>query len=192
MNKFWYFRHILPFLWPKSVKEENKYHKFSLFIASHRWVHSKNRNPRFWRWTQNWRIEWNLTVVKSKTTKNNVWMSNAQLKLEILQDFKTFHLFFQRRTLQNAMQLPNLLSRKTIWTAMYFPKQKGVLLFIFISGNLICAAIFQIYLQIYMDFFFPYPKFLLNHIVFHFNPSFLVSVFSSQNLKRLLNNLLFY
>lgn len=93
MNKFWYFRHILPFLWPKSVKEENKYHKFSLFIASHRWVHGKNRNPQFWRWTQNWRIEWNLTVVKSKTMKNNVWMSNAQLKLESYKILKHFTFF---------------------------------------------------------------------------------------------------
>lgn len=157
MNKFWYFRHILPFLWPKSVKEENKYHKFSLFIASHRWVHGKNRYPQFWRWTQlkNWMKSYCCEI---KNNEKQCLDEQCTTKVRILQDFKTFHLFFQRRTLQNAMQLPNLLSRKTIWTAMYFPKQTGVLLFIFISGNLICAAILQIYLQIYMDFFSHIPN----------------------------------
>lgn len=32
--------------------------------------------------------------------KNNVWMSNAELKLEILQDFKTFHLSFTKENLK--------------------------------------------------------------------------------------------
>lgn len=39
--------------------------------------------------------------------------------------------------------------------------------------------------------FFPYLKFLLKHIASHFSLSFLVSVFSSQDLKRLLDKLLF-